>query len=122
MVASEDFNTWLKIAKMSEGFKYEPLVLGAYRIHAHGVSKRDMSLSMRYASYEFYHSLSNLEKSKALVNSRYAHCRYHFKISSKKNITYSLFFCVKHGSWNLKIKSIYMLILIFWKQNVNFVF
>ena len=38
MVASEDYNTWLRIAALTERFRYIPKSLGCYQVHSNGVS------------------------------------------------------------------------------------
>ena len=45
MVAAEDYNTWLKISKVTENFEYIPKKLGFYYIHADGISIKKYVLS-----------------------------------------------------------------------------
>ena len=40
MVAAEDFNTWLKIAKVTDKFKYLNKKLGFYLVHDTSAQKR----------------------------------------------------------------------------------
>ncbi len=53
MVASEDYNTWLRIATLTNRFKYVPKSLGWYYVHSNGISQRDMSKSDNAAISEF---------------------------------------------------------------------
>lgn len=120
IVASEDFNTWLKIAKISNGFKYIPKVLGLYRMHDSGISRKDMSYSMREATLEFSKILTRDQLKKSNAHIRYAHCRYIFTNSIKSNITKQLLFCIKYGNFEIKSKSLYMLIILNLTKKFNF--
>ena len=120
IVASEDFNTWLKIAKISNGFKYIPKVLGIYTIHDSGISRKDMSYSMRHATLEFSNILTRNQKKKLNAHIRYAHCRFVFSNSIKTNIQKELLFCIKFGNFQIKFKSMYMLIYLNFKKRFNY--
>ena len=58
MVASEDYNTWLRIAAITDRFKYIPKSLGFYQIHSSSISRRDMSESDYAAIAEFKDQLT----------------------------------------------------------------
>ena len=58
MVASEDYNTWLKIAVLTDRFRYLPKSLGCYQVHSKGVSQQDMSKSDYAAIAEFKDQLT----------------------------------------------------------------
>lgn len=58
MVASEDYNTWMRIAALTDRFRYLPKSLGYYQIHSNGVSQRDMSQSDYAAIAEFKEQLT----------------------------------------------------------------
>ena len=49
MVASEDFNAWLKIAKITDQFKFIKYCLGYYLVHDKSSQKRDLSIPHREA-------------------------------------------------------------------------
>ena len=112
IVASEDFNTWLKIAKISNGFKYIPKVLGLYTIHDSGISRKNMYYSMREATLEFSKILTSNQLKKLNAHIRYTFCRYIFSNSIKSNITNQLLFCIKYGNFKIKLKSLYMLFIL----------
>lgn len=61
MVAAEDYNTWLKIAAITDAFKYIPKSLGGYLVHAGGLSQRDMSKPHRHAIDAFRPTLTSDE-------------------------------------------------------------
>ena len=58
MVASEDYNTWLKIAALTDRFRYLPKSLGCYQVHSSGISQQDMSKSDYAAIAEFKDQLT----------------------------------------------------------------
>lgn len=59
MVAAEDYNSWLRIAEISEKFLFITKVLGYYFINPQAQSKRDMSLPTRSAINNFLHLLDS---------------------------------------------------------------
>lgn len=63
MVASEDYNTWLKIAQISDGFLYKSKVLGSYRIHDGSISQlKDMSIPYQKALTGLRNSLQESQR------------------------------------------------------------
>ena len=61
LVAAEDYNTWLRIAKLTDQFVYLKR-LGYYLVHDQSVSKKDMSIPARYAIKEFLGLLTQYQK------------------------------------------------------------
>lgn len=58
MVASEDYNLWLKISELSSNFMYINSVLGYYTVHLDNSSKRDMSTSYLCAVNKYIENCS----------------------------------------------------------------
>ena len=52
LIAAEDYNTWLRIARLTERFLYLPETLGYYFVHSEAISNKDMS-------FPYYHAISN---------------------------------------------------------------
>jgi glycosyltransferase involved in cell wall biosynthesis len=75
---SVDYNTWLKIANITDSFKYISKVLGAYLVHNGGVSQRDMSISYEYAIADFRHTLSEWDRIHVRRNIDYMHGRFEY--------------------------------------------
>ena len=78
MVAAEDFNTWLRIAKLTDQFVYLPKRLGYYLVHDQSVSKKDMSIPVRYAIEEFSGLLTENQKIKQEAFLRYISGRFNY--------------------------------------------
>jgi len=86
MVASEDYNTWLRIAALTDRFKYLPKSLGCYQIHSNGVSQRDMSRSDHAAIAEFKGQLTpdqlgEVEKLLSYVSGRFNYLKKEYTIA-----------------------------------------
>ncbi|NCI49097.1 glycosyltransferase [Sediminibacterium roseum] len=111
MVAAEDFNTWIRIAAVTESFVYLPVILGSYRIHSSGMSRKDMSQPMKKATAAFMDRLSGKQRNKAEARIGYAHVRSLFVNGKAARVSMTeLMFIVRHGPWAMKIKSLYMML------------
>ena len=62
MIASEDFNTWLKISTISQNFLHIPELLGEYLEHNNGISKSDCYNPYKSSTFEFVKLLNDKEK------------------------------------------------------------
>ena len=71
MVASEDFNAWLKIAKTTDQFKFIKYCLGYYLVHDKSSQKRDLSIPHREAVIEFMNISNKKEKLNLEVKLKY---------------------------------------------------
>ena len=78
MIAAEDYNTWLRIAQLTDHFVYMPRRLGYYLNHNQSISKKNMSMSARAAVEEFLPILKPTQKLKLEVNLRYISLRYNY--------------------------------------------
>ncbi|MEI6756608.1 MAG: glycosyltransferase [Chlorobium sp.] len=111
LVASEDYNTWLRIARLTNGFKYFPEIMGFYLLHDQGISRKDMSGSVRQAVSEFISILNEKQKKKVESFIKYSSGRFHFVNGDFYLAKKDLLFSLKYGSLQIKVKSIVMLIL-----------
>ncbi|QTR46425.1 glycosyltransferase [Thiothrix litoralis] len=110
MVGSEDYNTWLHIANLTEKFKYVPKKLGFYQLHKNGISQKNMFYPMTHATSEFLYLLNTKQKNKNLANLNYTKGRFEYLAGNHIEANKRLFFSTKHGRLDLKIKGILMLI------------
>ena len=106
LVGSEDYNTWLRIAQITDQFKYLNKILGFILIHETNNSKKDMSIPQRQAIQEFMHKFNSSQKLNLEVKFRYMSGSYNFLknnyIKAKEEFT----FVIKNGEFNLKIRSL----------------
>ena len=113
MIAAEDYNTWLRIAQLSNQFLYLPHRLGYYMQHNSNISQKDMSLPGRHAVLEFMGLLSEQQKLKLEATLRYTSGQFHFLTGNFTRAKEDLLYVVKDGGVIFKINSlVYLLKLI----------
>jgi glycosyltransferase involved in cell wall biosynthesis len=111
MMASEDYNTWLRIAKITDNFLYIPKVLGSCLIHSGSASSKDMYDSAMFSSKEFLSCISLNQRKAIKIKRTYARVRYKYCNDERgRYIIILLFYCIKHGGVKIKAKSLYMLL------------
>lgn len=108
MVATEDYNTWLRIAKLTDRFKFLPESLGFYRLHNQGASQKDMSVPARHAASEFIHLLNEQQETKIESAFRYTKGRFNYLAGDYAGAKKDLLFSLKHGGFVIKLKSGWM--------------
>lgn len=113
LVAAEDYNTWLKIANLTNQFVYLPHTLGYYSKHSGSLSDKDMSLPIKLAVNEFIGMLNKQQKLKLKARIRYYSGKFHYLNFNYKKAKKELLFVLKKGSIDLKIRSLLMIINIF---------
>jgi len=109
MVGIEDFNTWLRISRVSEGFKHISKSLGFYRVHEENLSNKKQFAIPRPAFNEFLPLLSEKEvhRVESIYNYSFGRTEY-----LKRNFSSSRKFLIealKHAQFEKKIKSLIML-------------
>ena len=115
IVASEDFNTWLRIAKITDKFKYLKKKLGYYLIHDGSIQKRDLSIPHREAINEFMDFLNHQQKLDLEVKWKYISGNYNHSKNNYVKAKEDFMFVFKNGSLNLKIRAILKFFLLFLK-------
>ncbi len=110
MIAAEDYNTWLRVAQMSNRFVYLPRILGYYLQHHNNVSLKDMSLPARKAVAEFIGYLSVPQKIKLEANFRYSSGQFNYLIGSYSKATGDFWYVVKYGYVMAKLKCLVFLL------------
>ena len=111
MSAAEDYNTWLRIAQLTNGFKYVSKPLGSYLLHNQGVSRKDMSVSAQHATQNFIHFLSAKQKNKFDAHLRYTKGRFEWMAGNTVAAKHNLLFSLRYGGLSLKLKSAFMLFI-----------
>ncbi len=115
LAASEDYNTWLRIASLTDRFLFLPRILGYYFLHDKSYSNKDMSSSTRFAVEEFFSKLNETQKLKVESNLRYQSSRFNYQNSNFKKAKQDLFFIIKNGNFSLKIRAFVMIIMMILK-------
>jgi glycosyltransferase involved in cell wall biosynthesis len=115
MVASEDFNTWLRVAKITDQFKYIKSRLGYYLVHDKSSQKRDLSIPHRQAVIEFMNLFNSKQKLNLEVKLKYMSGNYNTLNNNYSKAKKDFFFVFKNGGINLKLRSLLKTILIILK-------
>ena len=116
MIASEDYNTWLRIAQFTEQFVYLPRRLGYYLIHNQNASQKDISVSDRWAVSEFVPNLSTQQKLKLEANLRYTKGRFNYLAGNYAKAMDDFLVGMKYGYFILRIKSAEFLFMLIYKK------
>jgi glycosyltransferase involved in cell wall biosynthesis len=112
MVAAEDYNTWLRLAQITDGFKYVSKQLGFYQMHNQGISRKDMSAPTRHAAAEFMDLLSPHQKNKFEANLSYTRGRFNYLAGNYIAARKDLLIAMKHSQFTLILKSLWMILAI----------
>lgn len=120
IVSSEDFNTWLKIAKLTNQFKYVDKKLGYYRVHDKSVQKKkNLSIPHREALIEFMDFLNDKEKLSLETKLKFMSGNFNIFENNFIKAKNDFLFVFKNGGINLKFRSLLKIILIIIKQYRN---
>jgi glycosyltransferase involved in cell wall biosynthesis len=112
MVAAEDYNTWLRIAKLTNAFRYIPKRLGLYQVHKDGISRKNMSVPTSQALIRFVGDLNLHQSIMVDINLKYANLRYSFLKGDYLEAKKDLNFCILKGPLEIKCKCLYMMLMI----------
>jgi len=112
MISVEDYNTWLRIASLTEKFLYISRSLGYYFIHSNNSSQKDLSIPCRYATEEFFHRLSERQKIKIEANFRFISARFNYLNGNFKKAKDDLWFVIRNDRSERILKCILMIVSI----------
>jgi glycosyltransferase involved in cell wall biosynthesis len=110
MFGIEDFNTWLKISQITEGFRHIPENLGFYRMHNNNASLAKKFIRPTTAFTEFLPLLSKKEISTMNNNYDFAAARLNYITRNDQISRRGLARLIKNGSLINRIKAFYMLL------------
>ncbi len=109
LIAAEDYDAWIRLAKITERFHFIPNYLGFYHISSTGASNRDMSLPMRaiYKAHSEY--ISRNDRRIMDANAAYAAGRFAYQAHQYNVAKFELKKSFLHGRLQLKIRSLLLL-------------
>jgi len=116
MIAAEDYNTWLRIAQLTEQFVYLPRSLGYYLTHNQSISQKDMSVPGRRAVAEFVPTLSVSQKLKLEAKFRFKKGKFNYYAGNYTEAKEDFLFGTKRGYLMLRIKAVVFLFMLISKQ------
>ena len=115
LVASEDYNTWLKIAELTDKFKFIKKSLGFYLVHDASAQKKDLSIPHRQAVIDFMNLFNEKQKQNFEVKLKYMSANYKIFMKNYIKARQDLKFVIKNGSFKFKIKSFLKILIIAFK-------
>ena len=110
MFGIEDFNTWLKISQITDGFKLISNDLGFYRMHGKNMSSNRYFTQPIAAYKEFLPLLTKKEIKTMENNYSYIAARLNFLVKNNSICKSNLLSVVRFGKLTNRIKSVYMLL------------
>ena len=115
LVGSDDCDTWLRIAQITDQFLYINKKLSFYLVHNANTSSKDMSIPQRLAVRNFMHLFNNQQKLNLEIKLRYISGSYNYLNNNHKKAKKDLMFVIKNGLLHLKLRSLLKLILMVFK-------
>jgi len=112
LIATEDYNLWLRISSLTEKFLYIPQSLGYYCERYDSISKKNMYLPTRFAVEEFSTSLNKSQKIRLEAKLQYIDARFNFLKTNYNGLKKKLLFVIKYGSIKYKLRALIMLLKI----------
>jgi glycosyltransferase involved in cell wall biosynthesis len=119
LVGVEDYNTWLRIAKITDGFKLIDRYLGNYRIHSQNISMDNKFQTISFATEEFLDDLNLKQRTRMSARILYQEARYRYLHRNYKNLNGLLIEIIKSGSFRFKIRSLFMLVINLLRVNIK---
>lgn len=111
MIATEDYNTWMKIAVVTDKFLYLPISLGFYYIHSQAMSQKNMSDASKVACASFVHHLNGKQKVQYEATLKYISGSYFYQKKKYKNAIEDLRYAFSSGKLSIQVKSLYKLLI-----------
>lgn len=126
VIAAEDFDTYVRIASITDNFICLPYTLGYYFVHDNNTSsiaRKDMSISARNVVAGFCHLLDHQEKIKLKASFDYSKGRFNYSNGNYreaiKNFLYAIF---HHNNFSFRVKAlIFLLVLVALKLPYKFI-
>lgn len=105
MIAAEDYNTWLRLAQITDRFVRLPRILGCYLQHNQNISQKDMSISAQRAVTEFMPVLNEQQKLKLDAGFKYARGRFNYSVGNYIEARSDLLFSIRYDYLIFKVKA-----------------
>lgn len=110
MIASEDYNAWLRIAQITDAFFHAPKCLGYYMSHDHGISRKDMSLSHECAVANFIGLINYTQRDFVSSIVAYMSGRFHYSHGEYDKAANKFKYCLKNANSRIRLRAMYLLV------------
>ena len=115
LVGSDDYDTWLRIAQITDQFLYINKKLSYYLVHDANTSSKDMSIPQRLVVKDFMHLFNNQQKLNLEVKLRYISGSYNYLNNNYERAKKDFKFVIRNGLLHLKLRSLLKLILMMFR-------
>ena len=115
LVGSDDYDTWLRIAQITDQFLYINKKLSYYLVHDANTSSKDMSIPQRLVVKDFMHLFNNQQKLNLEVKLRYISGSYNYLNNNYEKAKKDFKFIIRNGLPHLKLRSLLKLILMIFR-------
>jgi len=113
LVGADDYDTWLRIAQITDQFLYVNKKLRYYLFHNNNTQKkRDMSIPQKLAVKDFLHLFNKQQKLNLEIKLKYISGRYNYLNNNYEKAKNDFMFVIRNGVINLKLRSLLMIILL----------
>ncbi|MEO8172302.1 MAG: glycosyltransferase [Sediminibacterium sp.] len=112
MAGAEDYNAWLRIARITDNLIYIPEFLGFYQVHAQGISRKDMTVCYRKAIEIFLPELDMAQRNRIEATLFYMRGKHLYQHKNYVDARKALRSAIKLGGMGIRIKSLCLLIII----------
>ena len=117
LVGSDDYDTWLRIAKITDQFLYIKKKLSYILFHdARTSNKKNMSIPQRLVVRDFMYIFNEQQKLNLEIKLRYISGNYNYLNNNYKEAKKDLMFVIINGMIHLKLRSLLIIILIMLKN------
>ena len=117
LVGSDDYDTWLRIAQITDQFLYVNKKLSYVLFHdARTSNKKDMSIPQRLAVRDFMYLFDKQQKLNLEIKFRYISGSYNYLNNNSEKAKKDFMFVIRNGVIRLKLRSLLMIILIILKN------
>ncbi len=110
LIAAEDYDAWVRLARITERFFFIPHSLGFYHFSPSSASRKDMSLPMRAVYAAYSDQMSQNDRRCMDANAAYAAGRFAYQANRVGVALMELQNSFLHGRLELKIKSLILLV------------
>ena len=115
MVGAEDYNTWLRIAKNTDGFLMVNKPLGCYYLHENNYSLKDLSKAKAIATQSYILLLSEKKRKRSVSVDEYLKGKRAYLGLEYNTALRYLCFSALNAKLELQLKSIYMIVMCYLK-------
>ena len=119
LVGADDYDTWLRIAQITDQFLFINKKLSYYLFHSENTQKkRDMSIPQKLAVKDFLHLFNKKQKLNLEIKLRYISGRYNYLNNNNEKAKNDFMFVIRNGVIDLKLRSLVMIILMIIKTKL----